>query len=299
MKYLLSIILPLISVPLFAQNVDITETFTNDFVPSKNSAQSDSRYWIDDNAVGVQSILTGDVCDQLTSYFDRIEEYHPQNADTLSNRYYRAIFGTDTLCYKERREVIISTYAGKRILEVESKVAPYQRFSVAIDGLNEEAVDKLIAQIQQMKSSEIALNNAQTCIFYALNLLFNSHNIDTAPIITRNTNFTDGRQLNAFFTRFLDCKASLPCKYKMLRNVDLPDKSILVFQNAHNEYIHAVFYRKNPHCFYTKNGQFAPLVINDIRPIMERYSMYDTKQDLSKSGLDGLADTVLIFTIKE
>ena len=91
----------------FAQQVEIRECFTNDFIPSNYVAER--RYWIDNNAVGVRSMYSGEFCDSLVRYFDSIEEYHPQAADTLSHRYYRAIFGIDTLCYKERREVFYST----------------------------------------------------------------------------------------------------------------------------------------------------------------------------------------------
>ena len=97
----------------FAQHVEIKETFTNDFIPSKSIAER--RYWIDDNAVGVRSMYCGEYCDSLVRYFDSIEEYHPQVVDTLSHRYYRTIFGVDTLCYKERREALYSTFAGKRV----------------------------------------------------------------------------------------------------------------------------------------------------------------------------------------
>lgn len=295
MRSIFSIILTLLNVCTFAQQVEIRETFTCDFIPSKSIAER--RYWIDDNAVGVQSMYCGEYCDSLVRYFDSIEEYHSQAADTISHRYYRAIFGIDTLCYKERREVFYSTFAGKRIIEVESIVAPHQRFTAEIEGLSEEEIEVLKHKMQQMQSSELLMNNAQTCIFYALNLMLDYHKIDPSPIITRNTNFTDGHQLNTFFKHVLTLKASIPCKYSVLRNTDLPDNCVLVFRNQHNEFIHAAFYQKSPNRFYTKNGLFAPVIVGNIRDITDRYSRYDTKQRLGEEGLSKLADTVLVFTL--
>ena len=279
----------------FAQQVEIKETFTCDFIPSKSIAER--RYWIDDNAVGVQSMYCGEYCDSLVRYFDCIEEYHPQAADIISHRYYRAIFGIDTLCYKERREVFYSTFAGKRIIEVESIVAPHQRFVAEIEGLSEEEIEVLKHKMQQMQSSELLMNNAQTCIFYALNLMFDYHKIDPSPIITRNTNFTDGHQLNVFFKQIFTLETSIPCKYSVLRKTDLPDNCVLIFRNQYNEFIHAAFYQKKTNRFYTKNGLFAPVIVGDIRDITDRYSRYDTKQRLGEEGLSKLADTVLVFTL--
>lgn len=295
MRSIFSIIFTLLNVCAFAQQVEIRESFTNDFIPSKSVAER--RYWIDDNAVGVQSMYSGEYCDSLVRYFDSIEEYHPQVADTISHRYYRAIFGVGTLCYKERREVFYSTFAGKRVIEVESIVAPHQRFVAEIEGLSEEEIEVLKHKMQQMQSSELLMNNAQTCIFYALNLMFDYHKIDPSPIITRNTNLTDGHQLNAFFKHIFTLEASVPCKYSVLRKTDFPDNCVLVFRNQHNEFIHAAFYQKNPNRFYTKNGLFAPVIVGDIRDITDRYSRYDTKQRLSEEGLSKLADTVLVFTL--
>lgn len=99
--------------------------------------------------------------------------------------------------------------------------------------------------MQQTQSSELLMNNAQTCIFYALNLMFDYHKIDPSPIITRNTNFTDGHQLNAFFKHIITLETSIPCKYSVLRKTDLPDNCVLVFRNQHNEFIHAAFCQKN------------------------------------------------------
>ena len=51
----------------FAQQVEIRECFTNDFIPSNSVAER--HYWIDDNAVGVQSMYFGEYCDSLVRYF--------------------------------------------------------------------------------------------------------------------------------------------------------------------------------------------------------------------------------------
>lgn len=299
MRQLLTIISLLLALRCHAQQPLIRETITNDFVPSRSTLRS-SNYRVDEDRIGVQSMARGEYRDSIARYFDRIEEYHPMEEDTIVNRYYRVIFGQDTLCYKLRKSVIRKTYAGQTMLEVESSVAPHQRFEVAIDGLSEEEVVVLKRQMQQMKSTESLKNNVQTCIFYALNLLLDSKGINPAPIITRNTNFTDGRQLNGFFNHILLQKGSCQCQYKVLQELELDEDCVLVFRNAHNEYIHALFYRSDTDEYYTKNGMTAPFVLNDLRQIVATYGRYDKADDkLSAEALDKLADTVLIFGVDE
>ena len=183
------------------------------------------------------------------------------------------------------------------MIEVESIVAPHQRFVAEIEGLSEEEIEVLKHKMQHMQSSELLMNNAQTCIFYALNLMFDYHKIDPSPIITRNTYFTDGHQLNAFFKHIFTLEISIPCKYSVLRKTDLPDNCVLVFRDQLNEFIHAAFYQKTPNRFYTKNGMFAPVIVSDIRDITDRYSRYATKQRLSEEWLSKIAVTVLVFTL--
>lgn len=295
-KYLLSGLLLLSAVQLDAQSREIRETVTRDFVPTDTPMGRKSA--MGSRKIGVQSLLSGAYRDSIVRYFDKIEAFCPSDKDTVVNHYYRAVFGQDTLCFRERKREIIRHYAGKPLLEVESLLAPYQRFSVEIDGLEEPAITELIRTMQQMKTADALLNNEQTCIFYALNLLLDVEGIDPAPVITRNTTFTNGHQLNAFFDHLLTEKGSYPCRYKVLQHAEFPDNCVLVFRNARHEYIHAVFYRKDTGEFYTKNGSWAPVVLQSLRPLTERYGRYDTRaRNLSREGLDGLADTVIVYTL--
>ena len=290
LKYLIVVLLALSATTLRAQQREIRETVTNDFIPSRTETGKSRR-------TGVQSLACGTYRDSITRYFDMIEEYRPDNGDTLIYRYYRVLFGEDTLCIKERRSKIIRRYGRQQILEVESRIAPHQRFKVAIDGLTEAETDSLAETMRQMKSSDIIMNNSQTCIFYALNLLLDTEGIDPSPVITRNTTFTNGHQLNALFDHLLSVHSTYPCRHKAIRKADLPDRCVLVFRNARNEYIHAVFYRKDTGEFYSKNGLFSPIVIDDIRPIISSYGRdYTTRSDLSEDGLRQLADSIIVFT---
>lgn len=267
---------------------EIRETVTNDFASSEKAG----------GRIGVKCLAPGVYRDSLIRRIDRIEAYLPEKSDTLANRYYRAIFGGDTLCFRERKAELTYAYGGSCILEVESRRAPHQRFSVAIDGLSDEEIAALREQMRQMKRADRLLNNVQTCIFYALNLLFDSAGIDPTPIITRNTTFTNGRQLNAFFGHLLTMRSAYPCRYKAMRDAALPGDCILVFKNAHNEYIHAAFYRQETREFHTKNGLFPPIVLNSIKTLTERYGRYDRRsEDLNETGLRQLADSILVFTI--
>ena len=274
---------------------EIRETVTADFVPGRN-AERENPLLMGSSRIGVQTLHKGAYRDSLMRWFERFEEYVPEEKDTATFRYFRGIYGADTLCFHERRPVIVANYAGHRQLEVESLRAPYQRFLVEIDGLGEEEVLALVDSLQRMRTSDRLLNNSQTCIFYALNLLLDRAGINPAPVITRNTTFTDGTQLNAFFDHLLKLRGSYPCQYDELRKVELPGDCLLVFRNARAQYIHAVFYRKDTGEFYTKNGLFTPVIVKDIRPICQCYGRYDAK-GLDADALDLRADTVLVFTL--
>lgn len=284
-------LLALSATGLCAQQREIRETVTNDFIPSRTTAVKSIR-------TGVQSLACGEYRDSLIRHVDRIEEYHPDISDSLIYRYYRVLFGQDTLCFKERRVEIIRSHGKEQILEVESRIAPHQRFMVEIDGLTRRETDSLAERMRNMKSSDIIMNNSQTCIFYALNLLLDAEGIDPSPIISRNTTFTDGHQLNAFFAHLLSVDKTYPCRRKAIRNADLPDRCVLVFRNARDEFIHAVFYMKKSGEFYSKNGLFAPIVTHDINPIISDYGRYDTsRRDLSEEGLRQLADSIIVYTL--
>ena len=294
LSYFILVLLTLSASGICAQQPEIREAVTFKFsdTPQGRKSAMGSRQ------IGVQSLFGGVYRDSIVRYFDRIEAYRPQTSDTLVYRYYQAIFGQDTLCFKERRETIVRPYAGKHLLEVESLRVPYQRFEVEIDGLDADEIAALTQTMQQMKTSDILLNNSQTCIFYALNLLLDAEGVDPSPVITRNTTFVNGHQLNAFFDHILTAKCTYPCRYKVLQKADLPDRCVLVFRNARQEYIHALFYRKDTGAFYSKNGLFPPVVLHDIRPLTTRYGRYDTpKSDLSPEGLDRLADSVVVYTL--
>lgn len=292
MRLFISLLLLFVGATTFAQQREIKEVITNDFVPSKH-ALPESRFAVGEDFLGVKSMDNKEYRDSLAGYFDKIEEYFPPIADTSTHRYFQAIFATDTLCYKERK----NTIRHQQLLEIESQTPPHQRFEVNIENLTESEIEILTHQMRQMKTRDRLMNNSQTCIFYALNLLLDSYQINPAPIITRNTNFVDGDQLPRFFDHILILKDSIPCKYIVLRKVKFSDRCILVFRNASNQYIHAVFH--NNGIFYTKNGMLSPFILNDIRPITERYSRYDTpNRELSNDELDTMADTVLVFDLK-
>lgn len=276
----------------------IRETQTNAFAPTRSSYGTPAG---SARRIGVQSLFCGAYRDSLVRYFDRIEAY-PADRDTLAHRHYRAIFGRDTLCFKERKSEFVRPFGDRRLLEVESRVAPHQRFEAEIDGLEADEIEALKRTMRQMKTADKLLNNAQTCIFYALQLLLDAAGIDPSPVITRNTTFTEGRQLNALFDHLLIRQGSYPCRYRALRNAELPERCVLVFRNARNEYIHAAFYRKTGKGgeFHSKNGLRPPVVLTDIRPLTEQYGRYDTpRSDLSEAGLDGLADSVIVYVPAE
>ena len=139
---------------------------------------------------------------------------------------------------------------------VESRIYPFARFSACIEKLDEAMIEVLKDSMLRMECPLPMLkNNYQTCIFYALDALFQTYGIYTEPVITRNTTYRREEELNAFFDYFLTSTASYPCRYKEIKNVTFPDNCILAFYNGYNHIIHAVFYRNG--LFYTKNGLFS------------------------------------------
>lgn len=277
------------TINVYGQDHPIKEALTNSFIKSKIKSAN----------IGTKSFAPVIYKDSLIRTIDKIEEFFPVVADTASYRFYHAIFGNDTLSYKERRKELTYTYGNKHLLEVESDIAPYQRFEVEIDGLSDDEIESLKREMRQMKTNDILLNNSQTCIFYALNLLFDSEGINPEPIITRNTTFTDGHQLNTFFDYFLKERSVYPCTSKAIKKSELPEKCILVFRNAYKEFIHAVFYRNDEDMFYSKNGLFAPETSKEIFPYTSQYGRQESKRkDLDKVSLDKLADTVIVYTVQ-
>ncbi|GAA6339656.1 hypothetical protein I090019C5_08940 [Phocaeicola massiliensis] len=141
-------------------------------------------------------------------------------------------------------------------------------------------------------------NNYQTCIFYALDALFQTYGIYTEPVITRNTTYRREEELNAFFDYFLTSTASYPCRYKEIKNVTFPDNCILAFYNGYNHIIHAVFYRDG--LFYTKNGLFSPMVLSTLHPVLKSYSRWDTSlKGLSKVGKQLKSDKIVVYTLNK
>ena len=252
----------------------IHETGTNDF--DYRHVRITPQAYLHTIRIGVESLGDGHYHDSLISRFDKIVEYFPQIKDTVSNRYYHAIFNGDTLSYREHKPVFIQTYFGHKILEVESRLAPHQRFGANIDGLDTAQITALTDSMRYMKTYDSLLNNEQTCLFYALNCFLDANGINPAPVITRNTNFTNGNQLNAFFNHILKLKATYKCQYSVMKKANLPDQCIIVFQDADKQYIHAVYYRKDRNEYYTKNGFWCPAVLKSLRPIIKCYKQADT-----------------------
>jgi hypothetical protein len=276
------------------------------FLPSAIKAQEISEgptsWFVNRNqpkTTGVVDFPVAEYRDSLISHFDKIRRVADRSGDT-GIFYYDAVFGSDTLTYKVRQKIINSISrddkGSYRELEVESDRYPHQRFTAKIDGLESSEISGLTARMQTMKTSDKLMNNEETCIFYALERMFKVNGICPDPIITRNSNFADGRQLNAFFDHFLTAAGEYPCKAKSLRNTDLPDNCVLAFINAHGEIIHAVFFHDG--IFYSKNGFWSPIATKKIREITRNYSRYDTdRADLSSDGLDELADKIIIYGI--
>ncbi|MDF9829657.1 hypothetical protein [Parabacteroides sp. PF5-6] len=254
---------------------------------------------------GVQSFGNGVYRDSLVNHLDTIRP-----VENYENRYenhiYQAIWGSDTLTYRVRpaqfRTHTFDYEAKKKreALEVESQIPPFHRFTAVIEGLDDAAIAALTDSMSRMKADDAPLlfNNCQTCIFYALEALFETHQICTAPIITRNSNFEEMRELNAFFDRFLTVNTIYPCRFKDLKDKTFPNNSLLAFIDDNGLIMHAVFYRDGT--FHSKNGMHPPIEVPSLKSIMQAYGRWDSKKSgLSKEGKAMLAHELMVYTVNE
>ena len=254
---------------------------------------------------GVETFGDGLYVDSLIHYLDTICHVEPQVDNSVSDSIFQAVWNNDTLTYRVRSKIYRGyDYDSKskkklRNLVVESRIYPFARFSACIEKLDEAMIEVLKDSMLRMECPLPMLkNNYQTCIFYALDALFQTYGIYTEPVITRNTTYRREEELNAFFDYFLTSTASYPCRYKEIKNVTFPDNCILAFYNGYNHIIHAVFYRDG--LFYTKNGLFSPMVLSTLHPVLKSYSRWDTSlKGLSKVGKQLKSDKIVVYTLNK
>lgn len=251
---------------------------------------------------GVQTFGNGIYTDSLINYIDTIYHIDSDKQDYLV---YKAVWNNDTLTYRTRPSIVreyMYDYKNKKKakgLEVESRIPPYNRFSAIIEGLDESQITALTDSMLKMKSSTpVLLNNYQTCIFYALEALFRSNHIYPEPIITRNTTFRQGEELNAFFDYFLTKGDTYQCRYKEIKKKTFPDNCVLAFFDDYGNIIHAVFHENG--VFHTKNGMFAPIAYSTLKSVMESYGRWDTKHSgLNKMGKRMKGHQLAVYTLNK
>lgn len=100
--------------------------------------------------------------------------------------YHDAIFGTDTLSYKEIRLQIRYKSNKEEMFEFTSPSFPHHRYTFPVTNLSEDEVQLVLDEHSEEGKDVPLMNNEQTCIFYALSLLFQSESIFTDPIISNN-----------------------------------------------------------------------------------------------------------------
>ncbi len=254
---------------------------------------------------GVETFGNGLYTDSLVHYLDTIYYVETQMKNSVPDSIFQAVWKNDTLTYRVRPKIYRGyDYDDKlkkklRNLVVESRIYPFARFSACIEGLDEAMIEVLEDSMLRMECPLPMLkNNSQTCIFYALDALFQTYGIYTEPVITHNASYTREEDLNAFFDYFLTSEASYPCRYKEIKEAVFPNNCILAFYNGYNHIIHAVFYRNG--LFYTKNGWFAPMVLPTLYPILKSYSRWDTPlKGLSKVGKQLKSDKIVVYTLNK
>lgn len=268
--------------------------------------RSDSLIFIKDKEAlryCVETFGNGLCTDSLIHYLDTIYYLGTQTKSSITDSIFQVVWNNDTLTYRVHPKIYrgydydIKSKKKLRNLVVESQIYPFARFSVIIEGMDEAMIEVLKDSMLHMESPvPMIKNNFQTCIFYALDALFQTYGICTEPVITRNTTYTCEEELNAFFDYFLTPGASYACRYKEVKEVTFPDNCILAFYNGYNHIIHAVFYRNG--LFYTKNGFFSPMVLPSLHSVLETYSRWDTPmKGLSKVGKQLKSDRIVVYTL--
>lgn len=289
---------------LFCGNCPAQETYPEITVSFTNHLQDGilEPDWI--LSPGLAPFGNGIYTDSLVNHLDTIRQ-----ADWLTPEgdypVFLAIWGKDTLSYAvlpDTRFYNRYDYQQKkkiRVLEVESTIPPHTRFAADVDGLTEKEITALTDSMRRMKGPQDTLMNCPyTCVFYALDALFNANGINPEPVITRNTNFSKRSELNAFFDHFLKHIADYPCHYKKVKDLSFPDNSVLAFVNGYNEITHAVFYHDG--LFYSKNGIISPHVYTTLRPILRGYGGYDSRnKGMSKTGTLLLGQTLKVYVLND
>lgn len=249
---------------------------------------------------GVIDLSRGHYRDSLANYFN-IQEGTGNEAEYYT--YHDAIFGQDTLSYKERRPQIRYKRSNEEMIEFTSASSPYHRYTFPVRSLSEDEILQVLEEHSEEGRDEPLMNNEQTCIFYALSLMFQSESVFSGPIITNNTTFTDGRQLNAFFDRFLERKTVIPAKWKVVRKTPFPNNSLLAFINEKGEIIHAVFcmtgteYGVKGLLYLSKSGLFTPLMQTSLKDAIDDFSIYSSKESIARNH--HYADSIAVYTISD
>lgn len=288
--FMMSIILG--GIPLSAQTPLEESISTRALVRSKDYKVLDR---------GVVSMRPRAYADSLSK--EMVIERVGAGQDTVSYNYYNAIFGKDTLSFKERKALFTFENHGRKMLEFRSEAFPHHRYEFCIDGMAGHEWSALLESYSLTGKDERLMNNEQTCIFYALNLLFDAEGICPGPVITDDTSFTDGTQLNAFFDHFLREYMTIPCKWTDVRKAGFPKSCVLAFMNDKGEIKHAVYCREgseyNPegYAFFSKNGLFTPIVVDSLKPILDTYSKYSP--DNRNKPVPGFAKKIVVYTVRK
>lgn len=282
----------------FAQEPSV---FTQNKWPDIKVSNLSEQIFKKENSIGIVPFGNGIYTDSLTNYLDTIIQVKaPTEKERAINQ---AIYGKDTLTYKQIpliwRTIIYDSKDKKRFLsiDVESKIPPYTRFVANIEGLNENEITVLKDSMLRMKSPKDTLMNAsQTCVFYALEAIFNIHGIYTSPVITRNTTYNNPKELIPFFEHFLKRGDDYPCHYKKVKDLIFPNNSVLVIINGYGEIIHAFFHHNNE--FYSKNGRFSLERHHNIHRILQGYGTkdYSGKMKLNKVGKMQKGQILRVYT---
>ena len=222
--------------------------------------------------------------DSLKNYLTSIDTISESNESFEL----RIILETDTFLLSLSKSWFFYERSNNRgtVVVAESKIAPYAQFDYEskIFDYNTRKIIKINDSIMtperiievrdslfmQPSQYDVLMNANQDCSSYAMECLFRLNGINPEPIFFRNTIPRSPEIIKKICTKFCikDSVYSTKTKRK-LKNITLPDKSILILTDKNDKFIHCAFYTNGR--FYNKLGHAAYSSYIQINPIIDHY----------------------------
>lgn len=155
-------------------------------------------------------------------------------------------------------------YRERNVLQLESRIAPFQTFEYDVTGLSADSVASVAHALRRMPSEGGRLYNSdQNCISYALESVFLFHGIDPRPFFANRSRPDSFRDLDAILDRFF-------VREETLRSADSHTAQLIIIRNTAGEPVHAFFSMQGR--YWSKNGLFPYTSYTAPQLVIDRYA---------------------------